>query len=114
MKSSLLVILVTLTALSARAAEHSSHGSAAKEPVADAVPANYPLKTCVVSDEDLGSMGKPFEVTYKQAGKPDRKVLLCCSNCEEGFLKDPAKALAKLDAAEKAAAANHSADGHKK
>jgi hypothetical protein len=41
-------------------------------------------------------------------------VLLCCSNCEEDFLKDPAKALAKLDAAEKAAAANHSADGHKK
>ena len=114
MKRSLLAALVALTALFARAAEHSSHGSAAKEPVADAVPANYTLKTCVVSDEDLGSMGKPFAVIHKQAGKPDRTVLLCCSNCEEGFLKDPAKALAKLDAAEQAAAASHSADGHKK
>lgn len=106
--------LTALTAFSVRAAEHSGHGSASKEATPDAVPANYPLKTCVVSDEALGSMGKPFEINYKQEGKPDRKVLLCCSNCEEGFLKDPAKALAKLDAAEKAAAAHGAADGHKK
>ena len=67
MKRSLLAALVALTALFASAAEHSSHGSAAKEPVADAVTANYPLKTCVVSDEDLGSMGKPFAVIHKQS-----------------------------------------------
>jgi hypothetical protein len=114
MNRSTLLTLAVLSAFSLRAAEHSGHGASSKESAADAVPANYALKTCVVSDEDLGSMGKPFEVIYKQEGKPDRKVLLCCSNCEEGFLKDPAKALAKLDAAEKAAAAHHSADGHKK
>lgn len=114
MNRSTFLALAVLSAFSLRAAEHSGHGAANKDSAAEAVPANYPLKTCVVSDEDLGSMGKPFEIIHKQAGKPDRKVLLCCSNCEEGFLKDPTKALAKLDAAEKAAAAHGSADGHKK
>ncbi len=114
MNRSTFLTLALLSAFSLRAAEHSGHGAASKESTSDAAPANYALKTCVVSDEDLGSMGKPFEVIYKQEGKPDRKVLLCCSHCEEDFLKDPAKAVAKLDAAEKTAAAHHGAQGHKK
>ena len=112
MNRSTLLALAVFSALSLRAADHSDHGAMAKDSADSAVPANYPLKTCVVSDEELGSMGKPFEVFYKQAGKADRKVLLCCSNCEEGFLKDPAKFVAKLDAAEKAAASHSSDAGH--
>lgn len=114
----LVIAVVTVSAAwVAQAADHSSgHGAGA--PAADAakpaVPANYPLKTCVVSDEDLGSMGEPFAVVHKEAGKPDRTVLLCCSHCEDGFRKDPAKALAKLDAAEKAAAAQGGAHAHGK
>lgn len=65
----------------------------------------YPLTTCVVSDDKLGEMGKPVEYTYKQAGHPDRTIFLCCKDCIADFTKEPAKYLAKLDAAEAKAAA---------
>lgn len=64
----------------------------------------YPLTTCVVSDEALGSMGKPFEYVHKETGKPDRVVLFCCKSCTEDFKKAPAKHLAKVDAADVKAA----------
>ena len=63
---------------------------------------NYPLKSCVVSDEPLGSMGDAIKYTHREAGKPDRLVLFCCEGCIEDFKGDPAKFLAKLDAAAKA------------
>lgn len=63
-------------------------------------PSDYPLTTCVVSDDKLGgSMGKAITHTYQQAGKPDRVVMLCCKDCIADFNKEPAKYLAKLDAA---------------
>jgi hypothetical protein len=62
----------------------------------------YPLDVCVVADDKLGSMGKSPEYIYRVAGKPDRLVVFCCSGCEEDFLKEPAKYLAKIDAAAKA------------
>lgn len=55
--------------------------------------------TCVVSGEKLGSMGKPVSYVHKEAGKPDRVITLCCTSCIDDFQKDPAKYLAKLDAA---------------
>jgi hypothetical protein len=64
----------------------------------------YPLTTCVVSDDKLGgSMGKPAEYLHKEAGKPDRTVMLCCKDCIADFKKAPAKYLAKIDAAAAAA-----------
>ncbi len=50
------------------------------------VPPTYPLKKCVVSDEDLGSMGKPVKVTHEGTD-----VYLCCKSCAKDFKKDPAK-----------------------
>jgi hypothetical protein len=61
--------------------------------------ANYPMKTCLVSDEDLGSMGDAVAYVHKAAGKPDRVVFMCCEGCIDDFKGDPAKYLAKLDAA---------------
>ena len=61
--------------------------------------ANYRLDVCVSSDEKLGSMGKAPEYIYRAAGKDDRLVVFCCAGCEEDFLKDPLKHLAKIDAA---------------
>jgi YHS domain-containing protein len=52
----------------------------------------YPLKTCVVSDEKLGEMGKPYVYKYK-----GREVQFCCSNCVKDFNKNPDKYLKKLD-----------------
>ena len=58
----------------------------------------YPLATCVVSDEELGSMGDPVEVLYGV-----RLVRLCCKGCEKAFAKDPEAFLAKVAAAKKKA-----------
>lgn len=77
--------------------------------------ASYPLDVCVTSDEKLGSMGKSPEYIYRAAGKPDRLVVFCCSGCEEDFMKEPAKYLAKIDAAKgrKAGSAGAAKDAHK-
>jgi YHS domain-containing protein len=56
----------------------------------------YPLKTCVVSDEKLGEMGKPYVLKHE-----GREVQLCCESCKKDFNKNPAKYLKKLDAAGK-------------
>jgi Archaeal TRASH domain. len=55
----------------------------------------YPLEKCVVSDEKLGEMGKPY--VFKHEG---REVQLCCKDCLKDFKKDPAKYMKKLDEAE--------------
>lgn len=55
----------------------------------------YPLKTCIVSDEKLDDMGKPY--VFEHEG---REIKLCCKSCLKDFKKDPAKYLKKLDAAE--------------
>ena len=58
----------------------------------------YPLKTCPVSGEKLGSMGDPLDILYK-----NRLVRLCCKGCLKKFRKDPSKFIAELnDAAIKA------------
>lgn len=62
---------------------------------------SYPLGVCVTSDEKLGSMGKSPEYIYRVVGQRDRLVIFCCGGCEEDFMQDPAKYLAKLDRAAK-------------
>jgi hypothetical protein len=59
--------------------------------------AAYPLSTCVVSGDKLDESGKPLEYVYKEAGKPDRLVLLCCQDCVKDFTKDPVVYLKKID-----------------
>lgn len=49
-------------------------------------------KTCPVTDQPLGSMGKPVKVTVK-----GRTVFLCCAGCKKKLLADPDKYLKKLD-----------------
>ena len=52
---------------------------------------DYPIDTCVVSDEKLGSMGEPVEVVHEGT-----TVKFCCDSCIPEFEKDPAKYIAKL------------------
>lgn len=60
----------------------------------------YPLKTCVVSAEEIGgAMGAGIDYVYQQAGQPDRLVRFCCKNCQKDFDQDPAKYLKLIDAA---------------
>jgi len=57
-----------------------------------AVAANsYPLSTCVVSGEALGSMGQPIVIDHEGV-----EVRLCCKGCVKRFHADPAKYLEKL------------------
>jgi hypothetical protein len=63
--------------------------------------ASYPLDACVVSGDkfDGGDMGKQMDYVYRQAGRPDRLVRMCCKDCITDFNKDPAKYLKAIDAA---------------
>ena len=79
--------------------------AADKAPAPAKQPDDYPLKTCVVSDEALGSMGESVVYVHKEAGKPDRVIRFCCEGCIDDFKAEPAKFLAKLDAAAKTKAA---------
>lgn len=97
MKTLLLASLLSLVAGAA------SLRAADEKPAATAPAA----ATCPVSGEELGAMGDAYEYVYKQEGKPDRVVKLCCKMCVATFKKDPAKYLAKLDSAAAAPAAAH-------
>jgi hypothetical protein len=61
----------------------------------------YPLRTCVVSGDELGGdMGEPYVFTYKDPNNPrdpGRVVKLCCKGCLDDFKKDPAAYLKKID-----------------
>jgi hypothetical protein len=67
--------------------------------IINAARASYPLKTCLVSNEPLGSMGEAAGHIHRAAGKPDRVVFFCCAGCSDDFKADPAKFLKKLDEA---------------
>lgn len=51
----------------------------------------YPLKTCIVSGNELGSMGKVITKTHG-----DQEIKFCCKPCIKKFDKEPAKYLSKL------------------
>ena len=51
----------------------------------------YPLRTCIVSDNELGSMGEIITKTYGS-----QEVKFCCKPCVKKFEANPAKFLAKL------------------
>ena len=71
---------------------HETTGSAlaSNEDIAESKP--YLLKKCIVSGEELGSMGEPTVLTYK-----GQEIKLCCNDCVDGFNKEPEKYLASLN-----------------
>jgi hypothetical protein len=52
----------------------------------EATPRPYPLTTCVVSNDELGSMGKPVVFDYE-----GQEIKLCCKQCKKQFDKAPEK-----------------------
>jgi len=57
----------------------------------------YPLPDCVISEESLGSLGKPIVLVYE-----GQEFKFCCKDCKKTFERNPAKAIAKFHAAVKA------------
>lgn len=53
---------------------------------------SYPLKTCLVTDNELGSMGKVITKVYD-----DQQIKFCCKPCVAKFEKNQAKYLSKLN-----------------
>lgn len=51
----------------------------------------YPLDTCIVTDNKLGSMGTPITKTYK-----GQDVKFCCRPCIKKFYQNPDKYMEKL------------------
>lgn len=58
----------------------------------DAAAKPYPLKTCIVSDNDLDSMGEQASFVYQ-----GQTIKVCCKPCIAKFEKNPAKYLKKLE-----------------
>jgi hypothetical protein len=59
--------------------------------VVTAASSSYPLKTCIVTGNELGSMGKV--VTKVHEGQ---EIKFCCKPCVKKFDANPAKYLSKL------------------
>ncbi len=52
----------------------------------------YPLKVCIVSDNDLDSMGEQATFIYQ-----GQTIKVCCKPCIAKFEKNPPKYLKKLE-----------------
>lgn len=83
----LLLAVCLLTGLPNRAAENPA--PAVAKPTA---PKAYPLKTCIVTDNDLDSMGEQASFVYQ-----GQTIKVCCKPCIAKFEKNPAKYLKKLE-----------------
>lgn len=79
----ILSLLVATLAISLTSCASSGSSTASVKP--------YPLKACIVTGNELGSMGDPITEVYQ-----GRQVKFCCKACIAKFHKDPAKYLAKL------------------
>lgn len=97
MKTNRLLLVILLAFGASFAAAQSS--APASRPTATANlaikgPAKaYPLKICLVTDNDLDSMGDEVSFVYQ-----GQVIKFCCKPCEKKFLRSPEKYLAKLAA----------------
>jgi len=94
MKTTLLLSLSALLSLSSLSLSRADEPKPAPTPPPATAPKvkPYPLDTCIVSDEKLGSMGKPVVFTHE-----GQEIKLCCKSCKPKFEKDPAPYLKKLE-----------------
>ncbi len=105
MKPIFLLCLLTLSVgtpllLAAHAHEPATHPVAPDATWLAQAQAAYPLKTCVVSEEEFGGdMGEAVDYIYKQEGQADRLVRFCCKKCIKDFTKAPTLYLKKIDEA---------------
>lgn len=59
---------------------------------ADSSATAYPLDTCLVSEERLGSMGDPVTIIHE-----GQEIKFCCEACVPEFKADPARFLPRLE-----------------
>lgn len=86
------IILIPLTVIAIASGSCNKQVSNNATSASEATAKPYPLGTCLVSGEELGSMGDPTVINH--AG---REIKFCCDSCVPKFKKDPEKYLSKLD-----------------
>lgn len=89
------IILIPLTAIAFAAVSCNKQESSPVASAAESSAKPYPLDTCLVSGEKLGSMGDPVIINHE-----GQEIKFCCDSCVPKFKKDPAKYLSKLDHAD--------------
>src|SRR6516162_2266498 len=77
------------------AADQSDKSADQKDQPGKEKPRPYILKTCIISGDKLGEMGKPFVYVYQ-----GREIKFCCKSCLKDFNKSPAKYVKMIDEAE--------------
>ena len=87
----LLTLTLLACCLAASAADKPSETKPAEEKKV-AAPKAYPLKTCIVSDNDLDSMGEQASFIFQ-----GQTIKVCCKPCIAKFEKNTAKYLKKLE-----------------
>ena len=91
------MIKSTLSAFAALVLVSSAALVYADAPTTEPAVKPYPLKTCLISKEELGGdMGQPIVLNYK-----GQEMKFCCGSCVAKFKKDPEKYLKELDEASK-------------
>lgn len=88
-----LVRLANAEAAAAFKADPAKHLEALDKKIVELQLADYPMDNCPVGGP-LGSMGEPVNFIYM-----NRLVRFCCGGCEKSLINEPAKYVAKLDAA---------------
>ena len=86
MKTIIAIVTVSAAAWLLTGCASTEAGSAA----AKAKP--YPLQVCIVTDNDLGSMGTPVTLVHE-----GQTVKFCCKPCVKKFKAEPQKYLSKLN-----------------
>lgn len=88
-----LVRLSNADAAAAFKADPAKHLEALDKKIIEIQISEYPMDNCPVGGP-LGSMGEPIDFIYM-----NRLVRFCCAGCESSLVNEPAKYMAKLDAA---------------
>ncbi len=85
------IALALFVAGCAPAGEESDDSEASSSAGSDAEVIAYTMDTCIVSGEELGSMGDPIVKVYN-----GKEVKFCCEDCVGEFEAEKDKFLAKL------------------
>jgi YHS domain-containing protein len=91
MKSKIIITTIMALPLAVASCSNDAETNAGQSEAAPASTDDYALTTCVVSGEELGSMGDPIE--YDHNGTV---VKFCCKSCIPKFEAEPEKYVAKL------------------
>jgi hypothetical protein len=86
--------IVVVTLLAGWLTGCTGDGGGGSAPAASVTPEvrSYPLEVCVVSGEELGTMGEPYVHVHG-----NREIKFCCRPCLKEFDRDPEGYVQKID-----------------